>query len=218
MFESATAHDRRDFMKAGAAATAAALIMGAGSAQADEPAADFDGMTLDEAVQYLMDDRAIRNKLSLYQRSMDRCDAELGYAVFWDDSEIYVGEYYQGVTGKEFVDSCMEAHPGIFLTSHQITNTYITINGDKAGSESYAKPYFIYAGEDGSFSLQLQCCRYNDQWEKRDGEWRIIHRTSPIDASVVIPTVEIGAEQFEYRRDTDDVSYAALAYGQADAE
>ena len=212
MFENTVENDRRSFVKAGAAATAAALIMGTTSARADEPAADFDGMTLDEAVQYLMDDRAIRNKLSLYQRSMDRCDAELGYQVFWDDSEIYVGEWYPGVTGKEFVDSCMEAHPGIFLTSHQITNTYVTINGDKAGSESYAKPYFIYLNEDGTFRLQLQCCRYNDQWEKRDGDWRIVHRVVSMEGSATIS--DIGdQDQTDTAKDTSDPSYEALAYG-----
>lgn len=213
---SETTADRRSFLRESVIALgglAAGAALSAGVAKADE------GLDLEAAVQELLDERAIRAKISCYQRSMDRCDPELGYSVFWDDSSITVGEYFKGVTGKEFVDYCMKAHPNIFHTSHQITNSYITINGDKAGSESYAKPYFIYDNGDGTFDLGLVTCRYNDQWEKRNGEWRIVHRVVSQEGSARIKDVgdQGQADAFRAEKRFDDPSYEALAYGQVDA-
>lgn len=169
-----------------------------------------DALGLKAAIQLLLDDRAIRDKLCIYQRSMDRCDPDLGYEVFWDDCKIYVGTWYQGVSGKEFVDSCMLAHPTFFLSSHQITNTLVKINGDRAGSESYAKPYFLHAREDGTFALELQCCRYNDQWEKRNGEWRIVKRVVSMEGDAVIENVgpQGKTDSFDCDERFDDPSYA----------
>lgn len=165
----------------------------------------------DALLDELVAKEAIRAQLHNYQRSMDRCDAELGYNVFWDEATITVGDYYDKVSPKEFVDSCMQAHKTIYATSHQINNVGIEVHGDKAGSESYALPYMLFQMEDGSFMLSLAGMRYLDKWERRDGEWRIIERVVANDGSCYVPNVA-NVEQYE-RGYEDDLSYEFLSYG-----
>lgn len=216
---SETTADRRSFLKqslVALGAVGAGSALAAGTAQADEADGELD---LEAAVQKLLDKEAILAQLSNYQRAMDRCDHELGYSVFWEDATLDSMVGMEGQSGKDFVDQCLAGREkNDFSSSHQITNTLVKINGDKAGTESYGVCFKLQDAGDGTYTMPVSVVRYCDQWEKRNGEWRIIHRVSPIDAKgeVVGVRADLAEDQYEYRRDTDDVSYDALAYGTAE--
>lgn len=210
---------RRDFVSGSVAALGAV----AGAAMVSAPSAAFAAEkeavpeNLIEALQLLLDKEAIRDKICMYQHSMDRCDAELGYSVFWEDAQIDVGDWCTDMSGKDFVDECVyNSHPHILSTSHQFTNTWIKVNGDKAGSESYAIIDMLnWMDEEGGLvSLSLGACRYNDKWEKRDGDWRIVDRVVSTDAYVIIPNLEMTMTRRDTAQDKTDPSYEALAYGE----
>lgn len=202
---------RRGFMHTagGMAAALAGAGAVAGTALATTPRASGDSA---EQLAELAAKEAIRDQLHNYQRSMDRCDAELGYGCFWDDATITVGDYFDHVSPRDFVDSCVTGHKTIFATSHQINNVLVEVHGDKAGSESYALPYMLFKQEDGSFTMSLAAMRYLDKWEKRDGEWRIVERLVTNDGGCMVPNVQ-QVDKYESSQDTSDASYEFLAYG-----
>lgn len=219
---SETTADRRSFLKqslVALGAVGAGSALAAGAAQADEADGELD---LEAAVQKLLDKEVILAQLSNYQRAMDRCDHELGYGVFWEDAEVVYDQDTLdngGKSGVDFVDMCLAGREANDLTSsHGITNTLVEIDGDRAGTESYGFLYKLQEPGDGSRTLILGWPRYCDKWEKRNGEWKIVYRISTNDGTVKIPNIAMSGlgDFFEYRRDTDDVSYDALAYGTAE--
>ena len=201
-----------------AVASGLAALMGMGAlggfgsmALADEPEADA------QTPDVQADKEGIRDKISMYQRSMDRSDPELGYACFWDEATVTCGGYCDHMPAREYVDSCMAngSNPNLFMSQHQFTNTYIRVNDDKAGSESYGIIVTASnAEEENHANVTLGCCRYLDKWEKRDGDWRLVERLCATDGYFKLPNLEIALPQEDYARDKTDPSYEALAYGE----
>ncbi len=158
-------------------------------------------------ISEIQDRLEIAQQLANYARAMDRCDHALGYSVFHENASADYGAMYQG-TGSGFVDFALEAHKGLLVHNHQISNFTIELNGDLAGSEAYVT---MTGRIDASGVLHdmRSIGRYLDRWAKRAGAWRIAQRHY-IHAFDDMWPVTRAAYPTLGRRDASDPSYAVL--------
>lgn len=226
---------RRSLAKAMAVAGAAAVAgtcAAAPQARADEGKSsleDFDQrlLAMEERLWELEAKEAIRYKLSLYPRGLDRQDTEIGMKVFAEDSYIDYGTSPDGSwawqgTGPEWIDYCtntidkgITANGGHY--AHEIFQVCIEVNGDKAGSEYYGTAWTMTPQGDGLYRLGSSVARYCDKWEYRDGEWLIVERIVTNDFGWSHADVPL-REPYGIAFDESDPSYGALAYGVAEVE
>lgn len=156
-----------------------------------------------------LDERAIHTQLNNYCRAMDRCDVELGCAVFHDDAVLDYGAIFRGAP-RDFVTQTLRAHFSLETHLHRISNITIAVNGDRAGSEAYVDAIFRGAAEGRAFEIR-SCGRYIDRWEKRDGRWAISKRQYVHAIDSVGPALEKQRFESAGARDLSDPSYTVLA-------
>ena len=130
------------------------------------------------AVRMILDKEAIREKIFLYARGVDRKDHDLLDGVYWpeatDDHIAYRGD----VAGFK---AWLNEFAGEMLTTHFIGNIAIDLLGPtEAFSEAHVIGFHEYPGEDGREDLVVGG-RYLDRWEKRNGEWRLVDRIATAD-------------------------------------
>ena len=114
--------------------------------------------------------------LHRYCRGLDRMDRELALSVFHPDSELDYGPSIKG-SAAEFIDWVWLAHAKVTRHSHNITNCYVEVAGDRAASESYS--YMMMRMERPAGPLILQSNgRYLDEWVRHHGRWLILKRRS----------------------------------------
>src|SRR5215469_9499048 len=120
---------------------------------------------MDEAaLTELLAKQAIAEALYKYCRAMDRMDNELGKSVFHADAVADYGTMYKG-TGHGFIEFVYQAHAGMLLHQHQLGNILITVEGDRAYSESYVMVTFRRTDEASGLVGMYSCGRYIDRWE-----------------------------------------------------
>jgi hypothetical protein len=164
--------------------------------------------TPDIAGRVITDRHTIVDLIYRYCRAMDRCDAELGYSVWHEDGEADYGVLFKG-TGRGFVDFALQAHHDFMLMhSHQVTNIILTLDGDRASSESYTTAALRH--KEGERLMQTTVRgRYLDRWSCRNGRWGIDRRIYAHDFDEdheITATVTPGWG----RRDRSDASYQVL--------
>jgi ketosteroid isomerase-like protein len=160
----------------------------------------------DPALQELLDKQAIREVVMRYCRGVDRGDVALVESVYHPDAvDERHGEISRGAEMGKLVHSMLASMQS---TNHQITTQTIEVHGDTGAAESYSAGSHVM--RDGQRLRTL--VRYLDRFERRAGEWRIIHRTMLLDGAEVLPPLEgtFGPAGAESRRDRDDPSYAFL--------
>ena len=117
---------------------------------------------------------------------LDRIDEKLLRSVFHPDSTHRHGPY-EGPSSR-FVDYAIETLNGLEITQHHIGNVLIDLQGDIANSEAYFVAYHRLAagrpgeGVFGAHRVEIDedvfvGGRYIDRFERRDGVWKIAHRT-----------------------------------------
>lgn len=172
-----------------------------------------EGLTVrDPAIQELLDKQAIREATMRYCRGADRCDPEMVSSAYHPDAvDERPGEGFTGETvGPGLVKSLQETMQS---TSHQIGTQLIEVSGDTAACESYSTGQHVL--KDGRRLHTL--VRYVDRFERRAGEWRIIHRIVLTEATDVVPASDgppLGPPS-RARRDKDDPSYGFFQPGGA---
>lgn len=227
--------DRRTVVLKGAAVAAGALCGASalGLAGCSTPMADAGEQTsMDELMKKMqeLEDRLwvaeakeeIRYKLCMYARGDDRQDAAISKPVYAEDSYVdfgtspEFGEVFKG-SGQEWAEYCantidkgITANGGYY--AHQMYNIAITVNGTKAGSETYANAPVMSPNEDGTWHVLQTVARYCDKWEYRGGEWVIVERIVTNDFGWHLTSEKL---QIPYgcAFDETDPSYGALAYG-----
>ena len=163
-------------------------------------------MTAD--LRALADRQAITDCIYRYCRAVDRLDVPLGHSIWHDDAYAdYGADYYQG-PGKGVIDQICKAHQGLFHHSHQVTNILITLDGARAGSESYCTATLRMRRE-GRLMQMMVWSRYVDSWSCRDGRWGLEKRIAIRDFDE-IREVTAMYEHEVGRRDRNDPSYAVL--------
>lgn len=176
---------------------------------------------LKEKVWLLEAKEEIRYKLCMYCRGDDRQDAEEGKKAFAEDSYVDYGtspdqgEIFKG-SGWDWVDNCVQIDKGITekggYYGHVINNIAITVNGNRAGSETYVTAPVMTQNEDGTYTLLQSIARYCDKWEYRKDEWVIIERRTTNDFGYFWTSTGL-YKPYDASFDKNDPSYEALDYG-----
>jgi hypothetical protein len=137
-------------------------------------------------IGHVADIQAITNVLACHSRGVDRADAGLLASCYHDDGTVdyrfFAGPAAQFAT---ILAGAQQAGP---VTLHRTAQMAIDLDGDRAASESYIMAYAATPGEHGAdhgpATQHLICGRYLDRHERRDGAWRLSHRTYVLDTSV----------------------------------
>jgi hypothetical protein len=157
----------------------------------------------------LLDRQQITDLIYRYLRSIDRCDAELGYTIWHDGAVVDYEHNFRG-PAREFVDWVTAQHeqPQVLSHQHQVSNLIIELDGDRAQSEACVTASLQYL--DGEQRRIVTCWgRYLDQWSRRAGRWAIEKRMLVFDQDEVRDVVP-GYPSYRGRRDRTDPSYALL--------
>lgn len=164
---------------------------------------------LQARLERLLDMEDIREVLRRYTRGLDRHDDEVIASAFWPDAEINYLNDFSGPT-SEFVDWGNRRHEDRYVVhQHHITNVNIELDGDVAHVVSYV----IYILRQKADLQNLGSGRYIDQFQRRDGEWRIAIREFLPEMGITVPVDprrELPTPPGNGRWDKEDISYRPL--------
>jgi hypothetical protein len=148
--------------------------------------------TLEARLKLIEDRQAIHDALVRYCRGVDRNDPQLILAAFHDDA---VDNHFGPVLPfREAIGTLKGARPGgptsKTTSMHNLSNILIEIDGDVARCESYVNVIVRIPQEESGGAIDwLHAGRYVDRFERRNGEWRIAHRTVVYDRERFDPVV-----------------------------
>jgi hypothetical protein len=168
-------------------------------------------MGFERSFRDVADRQAIIDQIHRYARSVDRLDHEIGYACWHADGTAdYGDDIFQG-TGRGFIDFCLDSHTHALMHSHQMTNTIIDLEGDRATSETYAIVTVRSKGraDPDKIMQYMSWTRYIDTWSCREGRWAIDHRYVVIDFDLA-QEVDPSIKAWRGTRDRDDPSFRIL--------
>ncbi len=142
----------------------------------------------DPEIQAVIDKQAIYDVLMRYCRAVDRLDQELLLSVYsedaYDDHGMFKGP------AVDFVAWVMKFQLEAFTNStHSISNVLIELDGDVAHSEAYFTGFHAFT-RDGQDFTRVSCGRYIDRMERRNGDWKIVHRVVVNDWGRIDPVGE----------------------------
>lgn len=168
---------------------------------------------MDERLRELLDHHEIRKLLATYAHGCDRCDTDLMASTYWPDSwddhgkDQAPGPEFSRLMTREIIPAACET------LSHILGQSLITVTGDTAGAETYYVAVTRARGKDGEALCNQLGGRYVDRLERREGQWRVKHRTCLRDWSV---TLRVEEDHFALaglepgQRSGLDPSYAVL--------
>ena len=173
--------------------------------------ANGDGIS-QERLAGLLAKQDIRDVLYRYCRGADRRDYDLMRSCYHPDARDNHGEDYIG--GVDGFITMVEATLGRFeRTMHFLGNILIEVDGSRARSEAYCIAHHrLPEREDRPKRDFLVGLRYVDDFDQRDGQWRIAERVCVFEWSRIDPVPErgyrFGPDHILGSRDRDDVVYA----------
>ena len=144
----------------------------------------------DDRTEDLAARAAIATTLARHSRGVDRNELDTLLSAYHPDADVAYG----GFNGRaaDFARFLTDAMAGGPVTLHRTSNMFIRVDGDRARSESYVIAY-VRTPEGDGWVQRLIGGRYLDRHEKRDGEWRIAHRTYVLDWNANVPSREVAA-------------------------
>jgi len=147
----------------------------------------------------LADRLAIQDVLHLHCRGLDRLDKATIQCAYWPQAEVDYGSYKGSahVFAELVVGALGQSYE---LTRHSISNTLISFSGAVARSESSVHAAHLLPGAQEEM---LFYGRYLDRLEKRQGQWKILHRQVVMDWSKRLPVQD----------ERSGEAFAALAKG-----
>ena len=160
-------------------------------------------MTADTGItptlEQVADRLAIQDVLHLHCRGLDRLDKSAIESAYWPDAEVDYGSYMGSahVFAGLVVGALGQAYE---LTLHSLSNPLVTFSNNRAWSESSVHAAHLLQG---TREEMLFYGRYLDKLEKRDGQWKILHRQVVIDWS----------KRLQVEDERDGEAFGALAKG-----
>jgi len=127
-------------------------------------------------IQALLDKQAITEVIHQYLRGADRADAELIGQCYHPDAWEDHGGIYDG-PADAYVAVMAKMLPRSGVMNHLATNILIELDGEKAKVEHYIFAFARMKKKDGEELDTFTLARAIDQFEKRDGAWKIARRT-----------------------------------------
>lgn len=165
---------------------------------------------MQDRLDRLGDEQAIRDVLARYWRGIDRRDPELVLSTYHPGAFDDHGYYKGPVEG--FVESLA---PGVWAyfanTQHFAGNIQVELVApDRARVESHAEAHHIQRSGAGGDRDLVYGLRYVDDFERRDGEWRIARRVCAWDWHRIDPVggIPLPASYFRGHPSKDDPVYA----------
>jgi hypothetical protein len=136
-------------------------------------------MSMEAAVQQLLDKQAIAEVLQRYSRTLDWLDDAGQAGCFWPDAPIDYGFFTGAAT--EFLPVVMAIERASQRRWHNLSQPSIAFHSpERASVECYGLATGIRRQDDGTWSGGLYGGRYLDEFEKRStdsgAEWRIAER------------------------------------------
>lgn len=191
----------------------------------------------EQQLQELLDKQAITNLITTYARALDRLDEPLLRSIFHPDSR-----HSHGFVGPSS-DPSLPSKPGAPLdfvayafdvlrthsrTHHLLGNIAIEVEGDDAYAETYFSAYHRMRPKgdplaaETAFDTEMDWLvggRYIDRFQRREGEWKISHRTGLTDwmrteAPSSQGLVDVPAESVGHRGAEDLVYRCREVFGQ----
>jgi SnoaL-like domain len=161
-------------------------------------------------VRYLEDCEEIRQLMYTYARGVDRIDQDLLEQVYHPDAYDNHGSW-EGDARTAIDLLVTRGRAGTASASnHLLGNMLIDIKGDVAHAETY---FIAYQRQhrDGKIYTRARAGRYLDQFERRDGRWRVLNRQVVDDWSrfdeVVATSPDADMNRVQGMRDETDPSY-----------
>ena len=172
-------------------------------------------MDMEAAMQELLDKQAVKEVMMTYCRALDRLDEEMLRTVFHPDAVHNHG--FQGPSSDPSLPSTPD-QPGDFVayalgvlsthhrTHHHLGNFMIEIEGNVAWTEAYftachrMRKIGDPKASPNAFDTEMDYFvggRYIDRMEKRDGVWKITHRTGVNDWQRIEPPSSMGLSKVD---------------------
>ena len=130
---------------------------------------------MDQALQEMLDEFALRKLVHAYCRAVDRGDFAQLRDLYHHDAVDAHGAFSTG-SAEGFLEQLAAARPYIRSMQHNITTVNFTIAGPAAEGEIYTIAVHTLAGKGRDVDL-IVGGRYLDKYEKRDDAWKLIERT-----------------------------------------
>ena len=141
----------------------------------------FIRMTLEQRVQRLEDRAALEELVAAYCRGADTEDADLFSSVWHKDAIWDVGTHvFHG--RKEIMTAVARQWDAFPSMHHWTTNSRYFIAGDRASADHDVAALTAL----GDASSVLSAGHYRDEFERRDGNWKLTKRTA-----AVLTTVDV---------------------------
>lgn len=134
-------------------------------------------MTLEERVQRLEDDRAIRDLKARYLRACDGKDPETIRQTMLPDARIAYEGFPEFADREAFIATYVAfgCQPGIF-DIHHMANGVVTFEADDRARAQFS--LFFHNINLGARTLTQMGVEYDDLYVKRDGRWWIAETRS----------------------------------------
>lgn len=130
--------------------------------------------TIEQSIIELKARQDIHDVMARYCHGIDRLDAEMVKACFFEDAIDDHG-FFNG-SAHEFTDLAVQRLGERFLSiKHHMTTHYVELDGDTALSETYILALSRASNDGDLFDITFSA-RYLDRFECRDGVWKIAHR------------------------------------------
>jgi hypothetical protein len=138
--------------------------------------------------------RQIRDAVLRWARGVDRNDPDLIRSAFhsdgWDDHGAFAG------TADDFAMWVVDLHLTNYVwTTHYMLNHYVEVNGSTAKGETCALALLRFE-HDGTPYDMVGRGRYLDDYEERDGEWRIVRRSLVLDTARIADATDLAPALF----------------------
>lgn len=141
---------------------------------------------MDPVLRGLADREAIRDLLFRYCRAVDRRDFALLATLYHPDATDDHTPYFCG-SAAEFVARLPRIMALNRVTSHQITNMLIALDGDRAEGEIHTLAYHLMDTPEGPVDF-LVGGRYLDRYVRAGAGWQFLHRKIVLDWSAREPS------------------------------
>lgn len=163
------------------------------------------------AIDALLDKEALRDLAMRYARAIDRRDQDLLRSVYHDDAIDDHGVVFCD-TAAVFVAQQPEIMAPFAITAHYLCNLSYRVEGDGADGELY---FIAYHRTDAPEAKHVIVSgRYLDNYERREGAWKISHRRLVWDSFITLDAASDDMAQLAalgvMGGKVDDRSYEAL--------
>lgn len=132
------------------------------------------------AIRMLLDRQQIHERLMQYFVHVDLRDWTPVKAIFVAGTLVDYSALMpiaDALPAEQVIDRIAEAIGLYAVTVHQMGNCDITVEGDRAHSQTWVNAHHVYADQTKNQGrLPIAGLRYQDRWSRTDAGWLIEHR------------------------------------------